>query len=69
MYDKGVIMLDTIPLEIINDIARQAGMEALKIYNQDFYATYKDDMSPVTEADMVVGEVAFGRELDVDPVF
>lgn len=57
MYDKGVIMLDTIPLEIINDIARQAGMEALKIYNQDFYATYKDDMSPVTEADMVANTI------------
>jgi 3'(2'), 5'-bisphosphate nucleotidase len=44
-------------LEKIEQIAKKAGMEALKIYNQDFSIEYKDDNSPLTEADKVSNEI------------
>ena len=44
-------------LEKIEQIAKKAGMEALKIYNQDFSIEYKDDNSPLTQADKVSNRI------------
>jgi len=45
-------MLDTIDLEKIVTIAQNAGTEIMKIYSRDFSIEYKDDKSPLTEADL-----------------
>ena len=52
MYKK-YFKTDNFEFEIddIIDIAKNAGDEILKIYNQDFNIEYKDDKSPLTEAD------------------
>ncbi|GAB6045609.1 3'(2'),5'-bisphosphate nucleotidase CysQ [Caminibacter profundus] len=38
-------------IDDVLEIARKAGEEVLKIYNKDFEVEYKDDKSPLTEAD------------------
>lgn len=50
-------MLDTIDLEKIVAIAREAGDAIMKIYNKDFKVEYKDDKSPLTEADTKSNEI------------
>ena len=45
-------MLEKIDLEKIVDIAKEAGDVIMKIYNRDFKIEYKDDKSPLTEADI-----------------
>ncbi|ENT7410986.1 3'(2'),5'-bisphosphate nucleotidase CysQ, partial [Campylobacter coli] len=45
-------MLSQIILKDINDIAIKAGKSVLEIYNQDFKISYKDDNSPLSEADI-----------------
>ncbi len=44
-------MLDKIELDAIAAIAKEAGDAIMKIYNRDFAIEYKDDKSPLTEAD------------------
>lgn len=41
----------------VMDIARRAGDEILSIYQKDFSVEYKDDKSPLTEADKLSNEV------------
>lgn len=50
-------MLSQIILKDINDIAIKAGKSVLKIYNQDFKISYKDDNSPLSEADIISNEI------------
>lgn len=50
-------MLSQITLKDINDIAIKAGKSVLKIYNQDFKISYKDDNSPLSEADLISNEI------------
>jgi len=50
-------MLNKIDLEDIVDIAKEAGDAIMKIYNQDFTVGYKDDKSPLTEADTKANEI------------
>ena len=50
-------MLDKISLEDIKEIASEAGKEIMKIYNKDFSVEYKDDKSPLTEADLKANEI------------
>jgi 3'(2'), 5'-bisphosphate nucleotidase len=50
-------MLDKISLEDIKEIALEAGKEIMKIYNKNFSVEYKDDKSPLTEADLKSNEV------------
>ena len=38
-------------LEFAKELAKQAGRIILDIYQKDFSVDYKDDSSPVTEAD------------------
>jgi 3'(2'), 5'-bisphosphate nucleotidase len=45
-------MLDKIDIEEIKDIAIRAGSAIMEIYQKDFRVEYKDDKSPLTEADI-----------------
>ena len=50
-------MLDQIELNDIESIALEAGNTIMEIYNRDFSVEYKDDKSPLTEADLASNEV------------
>lgn len=50
-------MLHKIDVEILNQIAFEAGKEILEIYEQDFEVFTKDDKSPLTLADKKANEV------------
>ena len=50
-------MLETIELEKIEEIARIAGDAIMKIYAKDFSIEYKDDKSPLTDADTKSNEI------------
>jgi len=50
-------MLDTIELNDIEAIALDAGNTIMEIYNRDFSIGYKEDKSPLTEADLASNEV------------
>lgn len=43
---------DDINIEEIKGLAKRAGEKTLEIYNKDFSVEYKDDESPLTEADL-----------------
>lgn len=50
-------MLDKIDLEKIVDIAKEAGEVIMQIYSRDFKIEYKDDKSPLTEADIKSNDI------------
>jgi len=50
-------MLDKIVIKDIENIALDAGNTIMEIYNRDFSIEYKDDKSPLTEADLASNEV------------
>lgn len=50
-------MLDRIDLNDIQKIAEEAGNVIMEIYNRDFSVEYKDDKSPLTEADLASHDV------------
>lgn len=50
-------MLEKIDLEFIKQTAKQAGEAVMKIYQKDFHIEYKEDNSPLTEADLVSNKI------------
>jgi 3'(2'), 5'-bisphosphate nucleotidase len=50
-------MLEKIDLEDIKGIAKRAGDAIMEIYKKDFAVDYKDDKSPLTEADLKANEI------------
>ena len=50
-------LFSDIDLEEIVSIAKSAGNTIMEIYNRDFSIEYKDDKSPLTEADLKSNEV------------
>lgn len=50
-------MLDKINLEVVVAIAKDAGDAIMEIYDRDFQVDYKDDRSPLTEADTKSNEI------------
>lgn len=50
-------MFNKINIEGIKDIALRAGNEIMKIYRKDFQIDYKEDNSPLTEADTKSNEI------------
>lgn len=50
-------MLNKIDINKINSIAKKAGNEIMKIYQQDFNVDYKSDNSPLTKADIKSNEI------------
>jgi len=50
-------MIEKIDLELIKEIALEAGNAIMEIYKKDFQVDYKDDKSPLTEADIKSNEI------------
>lgn len=50
-------MLSKIKLKDIQDIAQKAAHKIMEIYQKDFQVEYKDDQSPLTEADKKSNEI------------
>jgi 3'(2'), 5'-bisphosphate nucleotidase len=50
-------LIENIDIEDIKNIAKRAAVEIMKIYDQDFTVKYKDDKSPLTEADLKANEI------------
>lgn len=50
-------MFSQINLKDITFIAIKAGKRVLEIYNKDFKISYKDDNSPLSEADIISNEI------------
>jgi len=50
-------MLENIDLQTIVAIAKESGDAIMKIYQKDFSVAYKDDQSPLTEADIKSNEI------------
>jgi len=50
-------MINKIDIKKIIKIAQKAGDEILRIYNREFEINYKDDKSPLTEADKKSNEI------------
>ena len=50
-------MLDKIDLNDIKEIALNAGETIMKIYDKDFAVEFKDDKSPLTEADLASNDI------------
>ncbi len=53
----GENLLEKIDIEDIKKIALEAGDTIMEIYNKDFTIEYKDDKSPLTEADKRSNEI------------
>jgi len=60
-------MLKDIKLEDIVSIAKEAGDAIIEIYNKDFKIEYKDDKSPLTEADLKANEIICNSLLKLYP--
>jgi len=60
-------MLDHINIEDVKNIALQAGDAIMKIYKKDFSIEYKDDKSPLTEADLKANEIICSKLLNLYP--
>lgn len=50
-------MLEKINIELIASIAKKAGDAIMEIYQKDFTVEYKDDKSPLTEADTLSNQI------------
>ncbi|WP_029898228.1 3'(2'),5'-bisphosphate nucleotidase CysQ [Desulfohalovibrio reitneri] len=59
-------MYDTIVAEL-TDLAKQAGYEIMRIYREDFSVDYKEDESPLTQADRAANDLIVKRLREVYP--
>jgi len=50
-------VLETIDLNVICKIVKKAAIEIMKIYQKDFLVEYKEDNSPLTEADLKANSI------------
>ncbi len=60
-------MLKDIELDKIVDIAKKASDAIMEIYNKDFKIEYKDDKSPLTQADTKANEIICNTLLKLYP--
>ncbi len=60
-------MLNKVELEKIVAIATQAGSAIMEIYKRDFKVEYKDDKSPLTEADTKANEIICNALMELYP--
>ena len=60
-------MVKKINLQEVEKIANEAGKAIIKIYNKDFNIEYKDDKSPLTEADLKSNELICKALLELYP--
>jgi len=61
-------MIKNIDIQKINSIAKKAGDEIMRIYQQDFDVDYKKDNSPLTKADIKSNEIIAESLKDLYPV-
>ncbi|MEA3352943.1 MAG: 3'(2'),5'-bisphosphate nucleotidase CysQ [Campylobacterota bacterium] len=50
-------MLNNINIEDVKNIAKEAGKVIMEIYKKDFQVEYKDDKSPLTQADLRANKI------------
>jgi len=60
-------MLKDIQIEKIVDIATEAGSAIMEIYKKDFTIEYKDDKSPLTEADLKANDIICKALIELYP--
>ncbi len=60
-------MLKDIKLDDIVEIAKEAGNVIMQIYRRDFKIEYKDDKSPLTEADTKANEIICSALIELYP--
>ncbi|MGB7402441.1 MAG: 3'(2'),5'-bisphosphate nucleotidase CysQ, partial [Arcobacter sp.] len=60
-------MLETINLNDIKEIALKASEVIMEIYNKDFEVEYKEDNSPLTEADIKSNEIICNSLINLYP--
>lgn len=60
-------MIDKTLLNEIVDIARRAGVAIMEIYQQDFGVDYKEDQSPLTQADLAAHHMISAGLATVSP--
>ena len=60
-------MLETIDLKKIIEIAKDAGDAIMEIYQKDFSIAYKEDSSPLTEADLKSNEIICNALIQLHP--
>ena len=60
-------MLNQIDIKKIRQIAQHAGDEIMEIYQKDFQIEYKDDKSPLTEADTKSNEIICKALIELYP--
>lgn len=60
-------MLEKINLNDIKDIALKASVEIMKIYKKDFEVDYKEDNSPLTQADIKSNEIICNSLINLYP--
>ncbi|MDH4944091.1 3'(2'),5'-bisphosphate nucleotidase CysQ [Sulfurimonas sp. C5] len=61
------VTIDKIDLEKIIKIAEKAGKEIMEIYKKDFQVEYKDDKSPLTEADLASNKLICETLMELYP--
>jgi len=60
-------LLNSIDINEIEKIALEASIVIMEIYNKDFSVEYKDDKSPLTEADLKSNEIICNRLKELYP--
>ena len=60
-------MLKNINIEDIKSVALEAGDAIMEIYNKDFSIEYKDDKSPLTQADLKSNEIICNKLQELYP--
>ena len=64
---REIFMIENIDIQKINSIAKKAGDEIMKIYQQDFNIEFKKDCSPLTKADLISNEIITNRLKNLYP--
>lgn len=60
-------MLENVDIEKIKNIALEASIAIMNIYKRDFLVEYKDDKSPLTEADLKSNEIICSKLKELYP--
>lgn len=67
MVFKGTSLIEKIKLEYVENIAINAGKVIMGIYKKDFSVEYKDDESPLTQADIKSNEIICNDLKELSP--
>ena len=59
--------MQTVDIQVIKNIAQEAGDAIMEIYTKDFHIEFKDDASPLTEADIKANEIICNSLLELYP--